>query len=394
MELLDLNDDCLRYLCLFLDAESTVEFAKTCTTIKYIAEKLFKRINSYTCCIDSKESEKRAALTIKKIGKYLEKIGVMIELKFRCSDEFFILLTESLGKRLLELSILGEICFIPFTILAPLLQQLEILRIQNMCWRDDCVVRIDLPAFCRNLKELTVSGRVIFTPNLRKFQLLEKLDVDFDSEQSHHSVFVENTQIKKLDLWNRREIKYIAIDDLISTLVNLEELHLDVKLIKAVPTEILKISQFAILHTLWLYAIPVPQFNDVVENLKTLKRLKDISLQSELTRLDSEFLLSQQSLIGIATELKELESFATVNIDWTSETVSEFVGLAKNLRYYDFWSGLTSNYIVTPAFIRELAATRKYTVDETMEPLNLKMYVMDLDLRQVILENFLKNSKP
>lgn len=388
MKLLDLNEDCLRYLCLFLDAESIVDFSKTCTTAKCITVKLFKRIRSYTCCIDSKESEERAALTVRKIGNHLEKFGLMIEHKYRCSDQFFMVLSESLGKGLIELSILGETCSMPLTILAPIFLQLQILHIHNMCYNDECVSSIDLPLFCRNLLELTVTGKVTFAPKFHNFQLLEKLDIDFDSEQSHLPIFVANQQLKKLHLWNRRKIKYIEMDDLTQFLVNLEELHLDIRLMKTPQTEIPKLNEFANLHTVLLYTIPVSQFNVILTNLQALSRLKDVSLQSNLTRLDPEFLLAQESLIRIATQLKELKTFTTVNIDWTSEAVSKFVGQAKKLLYYDFWSGLASNYIITPTFIRELAVTRKQTVDETMEPLNLRMYRMDNELRQVTLNKY------
>lgn len=70
-------------------------------------------------------------------------------------------------------------------------------------------------------------------------------------------------------------------------------------------------------------------------------------------------------------------------IDWESKTVLEFVRKAPNLTYFDFWSGLDSNYEIPPQFIRELATARKSSVNRTMEPLNLNMYAMDCQLKEV-----------
>lgn len=391
MELLDLNEDCLRYLFRFLDAEGIVAISETCTDLNNIAEDLFKFTKLYTCYIDSIENEERAMNTMKKIGKYLDKIGLMFEGKYRSHDELFETLTKSVEKKV-ELSVLGEMCSMPpFQILAPMLSQLETLTIRNTCFDKDCEdcislkTVIDLPTLCQNLRELTVCGQVLFTPNHNKsFRSLELLAAEFDFHESPHTLFFQNRQLKKLKLSNRRAIKYITVDDL-NPLVNLEELHLDVNVMELLTPEILKLSAFANLHTLWLYSINSMDFNAMVTNLATLKQLKDISLQSQLTRIDSEFSPAQESFIRIANELKELKSFVTLNIDWTSETVIEFVRQAKDLVNFDFWSGLGSNYIVTPTFIRELATTRKFTVAETMQPLNLKMYAMDNDLRQVIL---------
>lgn len=385
MELLHLNEDCLIHLCRFLDAESIVAFSETCTRLKYIAVDFFEFKKSYSCCIGSSEDEATAGNTIQTIGPHLIKMDLMFELQYRCSDTMFELFKNSIGRNLRQFSILGEICIMPLQILAPVLVQLEILTVQNMCWNENCVAQIDLPVLCPNLRELRVSGQVIFTPKAQKaFPQLEYLDVDFAEKQPRGDLFRENGQLKNLHLRKRRTINdFICLNDLTLRLVNLEELHLDVRLIERPIQQLVKIGDFPKLHTLALYAIPATVFNDILKIVETFTRLEAIILQANLTRLNDQFASSQESLVRVATELKELTSFVTVNIDWTAETVVEFVREGHNLKYFSFWSGSDTNYTVTASFIRELAATRKSTVDPTMQPLILKMFAMNHHLKQV-----------
>lgn len=385
MELLDLNMDCILNLCLYLDAESIVTFSETCKFLKSVAEDFFKKKKSYTCCIGSIENEAVAVKTLRKTGKYLAKIDLMFELEYQSSNKLFTVITESLGRNLVELSILGEICCMPLETLAPILSQLEILTIQNLCREEACVAEIDLPSLCPNLRELRVSGQVIFTPYYSSsFQRLEHLNVDFASKQLPALVFAANRQLKKLDLWNRWSINNINMSNLTSALVNLEELQLDVKLIKKPIEDLPKLNMFLNLHTLALYTIPSEMFNDISQILETFTRLTKIELQSDLTRLDAQFSSIQDSLVRIAEKLKELQSFVTVNIDWLEETIRRFVGEARNLIYFDFWSS-EYNLIVEPNLIRELATARKNLM---RGPLKLKMYAMDYQLKQVsVLQN-------
>lgn len=380
MELLDLNVDCLLNLCPYLDAESIVAFSETCKLLKSIAEDFFQFKKSYTCCIGTMENEATAAKTLRKTGKYLTKIDLMFELEYKSSNKLFELITGSLGRNLIELSILGEICCLPLELLDPILLQLEVLTIQNLCREECCPVKINLPNLCPNLRQLRVRGQVVFAPNhIKSFQQLKHLDVDFTTEQYPGSVFSANSQLKKLNLLNRYTIHDIDINNLTFALVNLEELQLDVKLIKKPVEDLPRLNQFLHLHTLALYTIPSILFNDISKTLETITRLRNIELQSDLTRSDAQFSSIQDSLVRIATTLTELKSFVTVNIDWLEETIKEFVGSASNLIYFDFWSS-GYNSIVEPNFIRELAATRK---NVKTEPLNLKMYAMDYHLKQV-----------
>lgn len=383
MELLDLNTDCLLYLCHFLEAESIVAFSETCSILKSIAVDFFEFKKSYSCCIGSVEDEARAAKTIRKIGTHLTRMDLMFELEYQSSDRLFTLFASSLTGNLIQLSILGEICCMPLTILAPILQQLEILTVQNMCWTENCVLKIDLPALCPNLRELSVSGDVIFTPGETSFPQLESLDVDFAQKQAIAGLFRGNIQLKQLNLRKRRTINFILLSDLTMYLLNLEELNLDVGLIEKPIQDLVRIANFPRLHTLALYAIPATLFNDILKILETFNRLTAVTLQANLTRLNDQFLSSQESLVRVATELKQLQSFVTVNIDWTSEDVVKFVGEATKLEYFSFWSGSDTNYVVTPTFIRELASMRKASVYASIQPLKLEMFPMNHHLKQV-----------
>lgn len=385
MEFLHLNEDCLINLCRYLDAESIVALSDTCSKMKDIAKHFFKFKTSYRCCIGSIENEATVAKTIQRVGKYLMKIDLMFELEYQSSNQLFSVMAKSIGSNLIHLSVLGEICFTPLKILAPILSQLEILTIQKLCWKDDCVLQIDLPSLCPNLRELTVSGQVIFTPNAAKtFNRLVYLDVDFAQKQPCEEVFRGNRQLKKLNLWKRRTINQsISLNDLNWYLVHLEELHLDVGLIEEPTHQLHSVGNLMYLHTLTLNAIPTASFAEISKILETFTRLRTLVLQTDMTRLDKQFTSIQESLVRVGTALKELKSFVTVNIDWTSETVIEFVRAARNLTYFDFWSGLDTNYIVTSSFIRELAEARKSSVNILSQPLNLRMYAMDVHLKQV-----------
>lgn len=384
MELLDLNEDCLIKLCRYYDAESTVAISETCLTLNRIAKSFFKHKTSYTRCIGSYENETMAAKTIRKTGKYFEKINLMFDLNYQCSNELFTLLTESVGTNLMELSILGELCFMPLNKLATTLSRLEILTFQNVCWEDDCDCEIDLPLLCPNLRELRIRGQIDFTPkSVKYFQRLEHLDINVASKQSSVEVFRQNRNLKKLSLSIRcsRTINNINLYDLTTNLVNLNELKLDVRLIQDPAQHLLALAYFRHLNTLSLYKIPAELLDGILKYLGTLSGLQKVTLQSDLTRLDVQYSSIQESLIGLATKLTALTSFVTVNIDWMSETVLEFVSEARNLIYFDFWSGSDSNYIVGATFIRKLAVIRKCLMFS--EPLRLKMYAMDHDLKQV-----------
>ncbi len=386
IELLDLNEDCLINLCRYFDAESIVAIAETCTRLKNVASDFFKHKKSYSLVIGSVEQEVMAAKTLRKVGKFLCRIDLMYELENSGSsyNELFAMLTESVGENLIELSILGKICRMPLITLAPLLLRLQTLTLQNLCWDEGCSTEIDLPSLCPNLRKLTVSGEIMFAPRYRQsLPSLECLDADFASEQRPLDFFYQNTQLKKLNLRYRRTIKKIYLSAFNMYLVNLQELQLDVNLIASPVDRLPGLAGFRDLRALRLYAIPVSTFNAILKILETLTRLTDVVLQTHLTRIDAQFSSVQESLIGIATQLTELQSFATVNIDWTSDTVIDFLRQAKKLISLDFWSGSDSNYIVTPAFIRELASIRKLSVHERMQPLHLKMHLMDRDLKEV-----------
>lgn len=381
MELLDLNDDCLIHLCRFFDAESIVACSETCSTLKSISEKLFKYKKSLTCCIETTENEVMVAKALQKLGKNFTKITLMFDHGYQDANKLFALITQSIGCNLTELSILGEICSMPLKKLAPTLKQLTTLSLQNTCWHEGCVSEINLPSLCRNLRALTVRGQINFAPRWEKaFRHLEHLDVEFASKPSPACFFRQNRQLRRLNLSYRREICVIKLTEISSLFDNLEELHLDLKLLEDPTKELPELVNFHNLRSLALYKIPAGIIPDIFKVLETLIRLNEVVLQSEVTRLDAQYSTIQQSIVGLAIKLKELKSLVTVNIDWTMETVVEFVSEAENLIYLDFWSGSDSNYVVTPTFIRKLAAKRKLS---TIQPLNLKMYAMDYELKQV-----------
>lgn len=186
-----------------------------------------------------------------------------------------------------------------------------------------------------------------------------------------------------LNLRNRRTTNKIDLATFNGMLINLVKLHLDVRLIENPIVDLLSLSVFDRLHSLELYSIPAASFNGILKILERLDRLKEIVLQCNVTRLDSQFSTIQESLPSMAAKLKQLSSFVTVNIDWTADSVTQFVLLAEKLIYLDFWSGSDTNYTITPAFIRTLATIRKSSVNGRMQPLHLKLYTMDIDLKEV-----------
>lgn len=200
MNVLDLNEDCLIHLCRYFDAEAIVTVTQTCSRLKYVAESYLQFKKSYSCNIGSEESKVVAGRTIRKMGKYLTKIDLMVDLQYQGSlTEFFRLLVRSVGPNLIELSILGEVCVMSLQILAPILSHLEVLTLQNLCWKERCVSTIDLPQLCPNLRKLIVCGPIIFAPKYNKeFQRLESLDVTFSSGQIPADVFTQNRQLVRL----------------------------------------------------------------------------------------------------------------------------------------------------------------------------------------------------
>lgn len=379
MELLDLNEDCLIHLCRFFDAESIVACSETCSTLKSISEKFFKLKKSLTCCIETSENEVMVAKALRKLGKNFTKITLMFDHGYRNADKLFALITQSIGCNLTELSILGEICSMPLKKLAPILKQLTTLSLQNTCWDVGCVSKIELPSICKNLRALTVRGQIDFAPSYA-FRHLEQLDVEFVPKQTPAYFFSQNRKLKRLSLSNSRAISVMKLTEISALSVNLEELHLDLKLLENPTKELPELANFHNLRSLALYTIPAEIMADILKVLETLIQLNEVVLQSEVMRLNAQFSTIQDSIVGLAIKLKKLKSLVTVNIDWTMETVGQFVSEAENLIYLDFWSGLDSNYLVTPTFIRELAAKRKLSA---MQPLNLKMYTMDYELKQV-----------
>lgn len=384
MEFLELNDDCLIQICRYLDAEAIATVAQTCTTLMNIATNNFRFKKSYTCYVASKENEATAARTLRKIGKHFTKLDLMFESDYLGSlTKLFTLLTETVDKsKLIELSILGELCRLPLEILAPILSQLEVLTLQNVCWEASCSMAIDLPKNCENLRKLFVNGQVVFAPNYDKsFSRLECLDVDFSPQQANARIFMRNPQLKQLYIRNRLTLNMIQLNTFNTLLPNLETLHIDVTLIPKPVEDLPGLRNLGKLRTLELHSIPTALFGGILKVLETLNHLTSIVLQCVMTRVDSQFTSAQESLVCIPTKLEQLESFVTVNIDWMPDSVTEFIRNARGLIYFDFWSGSDSNYKLTPAFIREVAAIRRF--GGNLQPLKLKMYAMDDDLKRV-----------
>ncbi|KAG4077007.1 hypothetical protein HA402_015994 [Bradysia odoriphaga] len=372
----------------YFDAESIVAVSLTCTRLENVAKNLFRHKKTYTCYIGSPEDIVIAVRTLRKIGTHLRKIDLKVDLPHGgCSlTKFFRLLAESVGPNLTELIILGEICLMQLEILEPILCQLEVLMLHNLCWKEDCASMIDLPSLCPNLRELLVFGKIIFAPKPEKlFRRLKTLDVTFTSLHISESVFMQNQQLTKLNLRNCRTTNSIDLNSFDRILINLVKLHLDVGLIKNPIEDLPALSNFQCLNSLELYSIPAALFNDIIKILETLVRLREIVLQCHLTRLDTQFLSIQESLAGMASKLTQLQSFETVSIDWTAESVENFVRRAKMLTCLDFWSGDESNYTITPEFIRSLAKIRK-SMFGIRQPLYLKFRTRDEDLKQVFNE--------
>lgn len=375
-ELLDLNDDCFTYLCRYLEPETIVNLSKTCTRLKAITERRFRYKTYYSCCIGSRRSEITVLRTLRELRRYLKRFDLMFDVGYEASyTKLFALLNQEVEEsHLIELSILGEVCNMPLASLAPIFGKLEVLTLQNICFAHNCVATVNLPAFCRNyLKRLTVSGQIIFAPVLHKeiFGLLW-LDADFTTGMEPEDFFLDNPQLKHLYLRNRRNVINISLNTFSGLLPVMEDLGLDVTLIRQPVRDLPELAHFGSLTSLGLYRIPEALFSDVVGVVKTLQRLRKVVLQSNVSRANANFTAIQESLVGIPNQLAQLRSFVTVSIDWTPETVSDFVVNARNLEYLDFWSSSESNYTVTPQFIRTLARNRRLTLNP--RPLQLKMY--------------------
>ncbi|XP_037047493.1 uncharacterized protein LOC119083068 [Bradysia coprophila] len=388
MNILKLNDDCLFHLCRYLDAEEIVAVSQTCTRLENVAKRLFRHKKSYMCYIGTPEDIVAAVRTLRKIGTNLRQIDLKVDLKYGASSltKFFRLLTETVGPNLIEFSILGEICWMPLTILTPVLRRLEVLTLQNSCWNANCAVMIDLPLLCLNLRELIVFGNIIFAPRSQKFfRRLEILDVTYSSIYIPNSVFTQNQQLAILNLRRCMTTHSIDLRYFDTWLINLVKLNLDIGLIEDPIENLPLLSNFQSLNSLELFSIPAAVFNDIIKILETLVRLHEIVLQCHLPRIDAQFLSVQESLAGMASKLTQLRSFITVSIDWTAESVSNFVHRARNLTYLDFWSGGVDNYKLTPEFIRSLAKIRRSMVG-IMHPLHLKLRIKDKDFKQVFNE--------
>lgn len=177
MKLIELDDDCLKYLFDFLDPEAIVAVSKTCKRLNSLAEIRFKRFTSYECIIYKNVAT--ASNVISKLGKNLRQLSITF--KFKCFDDIlynyccysdaeqiFEVLNESIGENFTTLSLTGRlISEMPIGVLKPVFQQLESLSLYSIA-PSKSTITIDLPALCPKLKTLTISGAINFAPNVNK----------------------------------------------------------------------------------------------------------------------------------------------------------------------------------------------------------------------------------
>lgn len=386
MEFLDLNDDCLDSVFDFCDIESIFALSETSKRLNVLVQKQYPKQKKYICNISSAEDGEKAKKILEIFGENL--ITLSLNINFYGGCEFFELLTKFIGENLRKLEISGEICVLPFLILAPVLNRLEVLNIFDRCNRANCLYYIDLPCLCRNLKSLFINSRATrFAPNrLKTFKKLENLELclTFGRYYENHPfklIIEQNQQLKKLQLWARHDQdqrRYVELSDLARYLTNLEEINIDVNLIRNMSAErITDLNPLCALHSLTLFEITnVEHLHGLLTNVTSLKQLRVLFFHADIDKseLTSDV---QQSLIGISKELHQLQKFRSVGLSWEYPTVLQFIQNAKNLDEIDIHSDLP--FKVTPQFIKDIAAARKKVSPTINQPLRIQLLLNKSD---------------
>lgn len=372
MELIDINDDCLDIVFSFCDIETILAISGTCKRLNSLVKRQFPKYTKYKCVISSSVEMLKVKPIIKIIGQYLTKLKLVFRGCNFSNYEFFEFLNRFIGQHIRVLEICGEICSLPFQVLVPIFNRIEVLDIFDHCNRINCFYYIDLPCLCQNLKTLIINSRAIrFAPNrCKSFKRLENLELclTYGRYYENHPfklIIHQNNQLKTLQLWSRHDSdqrRYVELYDLAQFLPNLEKLNIEVNLIRNMSTNrIIDLHPLRMLHTLTLFEITnVENLKDLLNGVTALKQLKNLFFHADLDKSELAPTTIQNLLVDISVQLNQLEQFRTVGIAWDYKSVINFVENARNLVKIDFLSDVA--FQVTEEFIKDIVNARKNSI--------------------------------
>lgn len=403
MELLAMNDDCLEHVLRFLDLKSLCSVSDTCKHLSRIAEGIFKKQRHYECHIGDKVNVKKACEIIRKIGPYIvaldldfDPIDIDLYVEAGIGCRFLQFLNHSLGAKFCELKLSGDISSFPIFKLAPTLARVQKLSICCDISDDDpyqkeyTTVSIDLPQLCPNLRQLFIEEcALIFAPNrIKSFRHLESLEFlsygGYYPLDSLASFFKQNKQLRKLyvdNLFSDDGLTYFDMEVLAKNLTVLEDLRIRTVLFDNWVQAMRVFSEHQNLTTLVMsdYFNDVDDMNNILAIVKTMKQLKKVAIG--WCFLDE--VPNQQTIIDIATELKQLESLQ-IDVKCDEHTITECIRNGRNLR--KFCVGCRDDRVVTTTFIKNLAKVRESSVADSRNHPVLVIYFRGEDLNGNVLK--------
>lgn len=400
IEMLHLNDDCLGHVLLFLDLKSLCVISATCKRLEQIADGIFRRHHKYyECTIDVKEDFKEAHKVLRKIGPHLVELRLTInpvDTEFRADKsigcQFFARLNCSLGDNFRKLSVHGKMLSIPIERLAPTLSKLENLMIRGIIEETEdepytAITYVDLPQFCPNLRVLRIEDcALIFAPNPNNsFQNLEVLIFGsmgcYYPTQLFESFIQNNQRLKVLHIDNIHDNlldPFIDLTIVAKNLKRLEDLRIRTIFFRKLRAGVRDLTGLQHLSTLAMseYWNTPEEVNEILNILQSMTQLKTLWIDNCIGSAS----INQQSIVNIAKNLRQLESFICYGMECELDTVAQIVQLGRKLK--QFCVQVKSEVVVTVAFIEHLANIRRLAASER-SPLIISLGGESKDVQQV-----------
>lgn len=162
VDLLDMNDDCLKYLLQFCDADSIVAVSQTCTRLEFLAIPFFKNHTKYDgAVIASREDEARVKKTLRSIGNQLAELNVNIAPENNTLESVFF---ERLPQKCQHLETLRVTSHVKTNILLRSVRTLHQLKYLSIRWLDHDVDEWEfrsLARSCTQLESIKIRGKCL-----------------------------------------------------------------------------------------------------------------------------------------------------------------------------------------------------------------------------------------